>query len=120
MRLHISYFYAMEEMTLPELWAQSAPEQLLEAWWAQLNKDLGVLGVALSLPAEAGDAVPNFKEQLLPNLEKALSQPGDALWQCLYAVDVPEPAPMEAEALADAILRRTLLKVLLRFKFRMA
>ena len=110
----------MEEMTLPELWAQSAPEQLLEAWCAQLNKDLAVLGVALSLPAVPHEAVPCFREQLLPTLEQALNARGDALWQCLYAVDVPEPAPMEAPALADAVLRRTLLKVLLRFKYRKA
>ncbi len=110
----------MEEKTLPELWAQSAPEQLLEAWCAQLNKDLAGLGVTLRLPLDAAEAVSCFNEQLVPVMERALGRPGDALWQCLYVVDVPEPAPMDAEGLADAVLRRTLLKVLLRFKYRMA
>ena len=86
----------------------------------QLDKDLG--SIKAMKDEEIFDAtLEKVYERVLGILEKALSQNPQGLASCLYQTDIPESwlrdQPLSPERLTQAILWRTLQKVVYRKQF---
>lgn len=101
--------------------------EILEATARQVEKDFGMSGMEIGYSGSGFRVYDELFTRILPFIEKLLTQNANGFYALMYRIDISEvqirnalskdrtrPA---AEVLADLILKRELLKVVMRRKF---